>query len=193
MVSINDERTDESLLSENQQEDKCWFVLRDLKRPNAKMPAYRLLDHPPFEVFTPLHWVLQEQRGKRIRVQKPYIPDLLFVRARREDLDPIVAKTDTLQYRYIRGAYCEPMRVAEPDMNRFILATKATENPRYYAPEEITPAMFGRTIRIEGGPLDGCEGTLLTTRGSRTKRLLVSLPALLSVAAEVSPEYIRFL
>ena len=29
-----------------------WFVLRDLTRPNAKRPAYRLLEEKGIEVFT---------------------------------------------------------------------------------------------------------------------------------------------
>ena len=51
--------------------------------------------------------------------------------------------------------------------------------------------MVNRSIRIVGGPLDGYEGTLLTTRGSKVKRLMVSLPGLLTVGVEVNPEYIQ--
>ena len=51
--------------------------------------------------------------------------------------------------------------------------------------------MYGRRIRIVGGPLDGYEGSLITTRGSRVKRLLVELPRLLAVGVEVSPEYVQ--
>nr|WP_172618142.1 hypothetical protein [Parabacteroides distasonis] len=35
-----------------------WFVLRDLTRPNAKRPAYRLLEEKGIEVFTPMRWQL---------------------------------------------------------------------------------------------------------------------------------------
>lgn len=44
-----------------------WFVLRDLTRPNAKRPAYRLLEEKGIEVFTPMRWQLVERKGKRIR------------------------------------------------------------------------------------------------------------------------------
>ena len=59
--------------------------------------------------------------------------------------------------------------------------------------EELTPAMYGRMIRIEGGPLDGYEGRLLSIRGSRVKRLIVEIPGLLVAAVEVDPVYIRLL
>ena len=53
--------------------------------------------------------------------------------------------------------------------------------------------MYGRKIRIVGGNLDGYEGMLLTTRGSKTKRILVKLPNWLVAAVEVNLEYVQFL
>lgn len=171
-----------------------WFVMRDLKRHNAKLPAYKQLGDMCMEVFTPMKWLLTVKQGKKVREQIPFIQDLLFVHGTRESLDPIVEKTPTLQYRYMRGKpYRQPMTVREDDMRRFIHAACATETPHYYLPEEITPEMHGRKIRIVGGPLDGYEGHLLTTRGSKAKRLLVELPQFLSVGVEVNPEYIQFI
>ena len=172
-------------------ERKQWFVMRDLKRSNAKVPAYLLLASMQVEVFTPMKWVLRIRAGKRVREQIPFISDLLFVHDTAEALNPIVSKTPTLQYRYRKGAYCEPVTVPDRDMQRFIHAIGTTESPRFYLPEEITPSMYGRRIRIVGGPLDGYEGSLITTRGSRVKRLLVELPRLLAVGVEVSPEYVQ--
>lgn len=55
-----------------------WFVLRDLTRPNAKRPAYRLLEEKGIEIFTPMRWRLVERKGKRIREEVPLLHDLLF-------------------------------------------------------------------------------------------------------------------
>lgn len=35
-----------------------WYVMRDLKRPNAKLPAYKQLSDEHLEVFTPMQWRL---------------------------------------------------------------------------------------------------------------------------------------
>ena len=78
-------------------------------------------------------------------------------------------------------------------LDRFIYAVNGMDLPRYYLPEELTPSMFGRKIRIIGGYLDGYEGYLLTTRGSRVKRLLVDLPNWITAAVEVNPEFIQLL
>lgn len=170
-----------------------WFVMRDLKRRNAKMPAYKLFDNLKIRFFTPMVWRLVTRHGKRIKEEVPFIQDLLFVHGTRQAVDPIVEKYDTVQYRYVRGGYKIPMTVRETDMQRFIDAVNSTENPQYYKPEEITPDMIGRKVRIVGGPLDGYEGNLQKMQGARTKRLFVELPNLLAAAVEVQPEYILFL
>ena len=119
--------------------------MRDLKRPNALHPAYKQLAEARIEVFTPMKWLLKTKHGRRIREQVPVIPDLLFVCETRSVLDPIVDKTPTFQYRFRKGgAYREPMVVPDADMERFIRAIEASDDPKYFLPEELTPAMYGR-------------------------------------------------
>lgn len=170
-----------------------WFAMRDLKRPNAKTPAYRCLEEMGLEVFTPMRWTVKTQDGRRIRVKVPVLPDLLFVHSSVEIMTPIVGSIKTLQFRFSRGGYCRPLVVPEEEMVRFIRAVASSENPKYFLPGEVTPGMCGRTVRIIGGPLDGCEGSLLKVRGSRVHRLIVDLPNFLTVGVEVEPEYIQFI
>lgn len=183
------------ILSSPEESPKCWYVMRDLKRPNAKLPAYKFLESQGVVAFTPMHWRLVNRDGKRISEYVPFIADLLFVYETREKLDAIVAKTPTLQYRFQKGKpYCDPMIVPDDEMHRFMHAVGSVGNPQYYHPSEITPAMCNRNIRIVGGNLDGYEGKLLEVRGSRAKQhILVELPMWLVAAIEVSPEYIQLL
>ena len=171
----------------------CWYVMRDLKRANALLPAYKMLREMGFEVFTPMRWQLTVRQGQRVRKEVPYMSDLLFVHDSRQNLEPVVERTPTLQFRFVRNAYCRPMVVRDEDMARFIYAVSNTESVRYYRPGEITSEMFGREIRIIGGPLDGYEGRLLKVRGARTRRLIVELPDLLTVGVEVNPDYIQLI
>lgn len=175
-------------------DDACqWFVMRDLTRPNAKLPAYKLLDGLNIRTFTPMVWKLMLNHGKRERRQMPFIHDLLFVYASRAELDSVVETTPMLQYRYLRGGYKMPMTVRAADMQRFIHAVDLSSSPQYYRPDEVTPAMRNRRIRIIGGNLDGYEGSLITTRGSKVKRLLVEIPMLLAATVEVETEFIQLL
>lgn len=170
-----------------------WFVMRDLKRGNAKQPAYKLLGELKIRFFTPMVWKLRIRQGKRVRQQVPFMPDLLFVYDSRKVLDPLVEQIATLQYRFVKGGNHQPMTVRNADMERFIRAVDAMNNPCFYTPEEINPDMLGKKVRIVGGLLDGYEGCLQKMQGSRIKRLFVELPNLLTATVEVQPEFIQVL
>ncbi|MCH5329575.1 MAG: UpxY family transcription antiterminator [Alistipes sp.] len=176
--------------SENRQ-TVHWFAMRDLTRSNAKNPAYKLLESLRFELFTPMVRKVVTRQGRRITKEVPFMHDLLFVHDSRENLDSVVDRTPTLQYRYVRGGFCKPMTVPDDDMNRFIAAVTDSPAPRFFRPDEITPDMLGRKIRILGGNLDGYEGRLLSVRGARRKRVLVELPNLMTAAVEVNADLIR--
>lgn len=173
-----------------------WYVLRDLTRANAKLPAYKKLSQLGFRVFTPMRTRVTERLGRRIREQIPFIHDLLFVQAAKDDLDKVILRTDTLQYRYMRGhAYRTPMTVPAAQMEHFINATGTETAQQYFTPDELTPQMYGARIRIIGqGVLNGIEGRLLKIKGSGKKRLLVELPGILAAAIQIdTADYIEIL
>lgn len=156
------------------------------------MPAYKLLPTLGIEIFTPMHWVINRRTKRREYV--PVIRNLLFANSSRQILDPVVDETPKLQYIYIRGAaQGTPMTVSDGEMTRFINAVNNDPSTLYYTPEELTPAMLGKQIRVSGGPLDGYSGRLLKMRGSKKKRLLVEIPGLMAAAVEVSPDFIQLL
>lgn len=175
--------------------EKQWFALRDLKRANAKLPGYKQLGQEGFDVFTPMQTRIATICGRRVRQTVPYIPDLLFVYSDRKQLDPIISKTETLQYRYVKGApHRTPLTVRKEEMNIFITAVTTLGDVTYLTPDEVTPNAYYRQIRIHcNGPLDGIEATLLTVKGSAKKRLLVQLPGILAAAVEINPDYIEIL
>lgn len=173
--------------SDSRELEKHWFVLRDLKRHNAKLPAFRQLAEMGFKVFTPLNSQIVTRGTKRIKESVPVVRDLLFVYSNKNQLDEVISHTETLQYRFVKGApYCTPMTVPTKEMNHFITAVNSIDTPHYYTPEEITPQMYGANIRmICEGPMNAVEGRLLKIKGSGKKRLLVELPGLLAAAIEI--------
>lgn len=177
--------------AQSSQESLQWFAMRDLKRRHAKLPAYKLFENLKVQYFTPMVHRLVVVKGKRIDQEVPFMPDLLFVKDTREHLDLIVESTPKLQYRYKIGVQHTPIIVPTADMERFIYVVESSENPKFYSLNEVTPEMKNREIRIIGGKLDGYTGTLVTTRGSKVKRLLVELPSLLAASVEVEAEYIQ--
>lgn len=166
--------------------EKHWYALRDLKRWNALLPAYKQLSQIGVEIFTPMHWRMFKKNGRQIRKEVPVIQNLLFAYETRQRLDPIIAETPTLQYRYKKGGkYCEPIIISDEEMNRFIYAVKLTEEPKFYSADELGQIKLGKTVRVVGGPMGGYQGKLLTVRGSKVKRILIELSSLLSVSVKI--------
>lgn len=171
-----------------------WFVMRDLKRSNAKMPAYKQLRKLGFEIFTPMTRRVVIRNDQKHEVIAPFLQDLLFVHSSRHSLDPVVDLTPTLQYRYSKGAaYKEPMIVNDDEMQHFIKAVTTTHDPQFFMPEEINAAMIGKRIRIIDGPLYGYEGVLVDIKGSKEPRLLVQLSYYLSAAVTLTGCRIEFI
>ena len=168
--------------------------MRDLKRPNALLPAYKQLAQAGMEVFTPMTTRLSAKGGKRTKVEVPVMQDLLFVKDCRRNIDAVVEKTPTLQYRFKRGGrFCEAIVVPDEQMEKFIGAVRASASPKFYSAEEISSGMCGRNIRIVGGVLDGYEGRLQIVKGSKTKRLMIVLPSLLAVSVEIGDGFVELL
>ena len=181
--------------TEKSSED-CWYVLRDLARPNAKNPAYKQLQAMPEMkdcVFVPLKQHVFTEFGKRVVRFVPYMTDLIFVHKSREELDPIVRKMELLQYRFVRGGkQYEAMSVRHKDFVAFRRAVEETDNVEYFSYSEVSPRIYGKQIRIIGGRRNGFEGRLMSKRGSKHKRLLIDLQACnLSAAIQVETEYIQ--
>lgn len=144
------------------------------------------------ECFTPMHWVITKRGNVKRREYIPVIRNLLFARATRKELDPIIEETPKLQYIYLRGApQATPMTVDDAEMTRFMNAVNNDSSPLYYSPEELTAGMIGKEIRVKGGPLDGYQGRLLKMQGSKKKRLLVEIKGFITAAVEVSPDFIE--
>lgn len=173
----------------------CWFVLRDLKRPNAKYPAYKALPELGFQTFTPMHWVLKKKPdGGKTRVYEPFIHGLLFAKSLRSELDEVIDRSETLQYCFVKGKQRTPMVVPMDEMERFIgVVTAEQSSCIYYSPDEVSPEMFGKKVLIVGGPLDGAIGDLITKRGSAKKRLMLQLDGLLVASVEIKEGLIKFI
>lgn len=190
---VNIEDTKEQIYTFTIGDKPQWFVMRDLKRTNTKLPAYKMLSDMNFEIFTPMTWKVRLVNGKRVPLKVPFMQDLLFVHVSRRMLDPVVERVSTLQYRFMRDGLRTPMTVRDADMERFIRAVEAADNPKYYAPDDIKPSMIGKTVRIIGGPLNNYVGKLQKIQGSKVKRLFVTLSNLLTASVEVNPDYIQVL
>ncbi len=168
--------------------------MRDLKRRNANKLAVHQLAGEGVEVFTPMMEMMMTIGGRRQRRQVPVIQDLLFAHEEKSRLDALVAKYPNLQYRFFAGqGHNQPTVISDEEMDRFMKAVGSTDAPKYFRPGELTKSMYGKKVRIIGGPLSSCEGRLLSVKGMRKRYLIMEIPGFISAAVEVAPEYVEIL
>lgn len=77
---------EEQIIAFSRSDAPQWFVMRDLKRNNAKLPAYKMLSEMKIEIFTPMKWKIVTKEKKRIPQKVPFMQDLLFVHVTRKFL-----------------------------------------------------------------------------------------------------------
>ena len=186
-------------MANGQEKDKPrWYVMRAYKNENT---AEERLSHKTYglEYFIPKQKVLRTVSGKKTICMVPVIHSLIFVHASQRqivefkhncyyDLQFVTWKTEEgLIY----------LTVPEKEMKNFIEVCNQTEQEvQFYKIDEINKGKKidiakGKRIRVYGGPFDQVEGYFMKIGRKRGKQLVVIIPDLLAVSAEISPDYIQ--
>ena len=187
-------------MANGQYKDKpLWYVMRAYKNENT---AEERLSHNTYGLkhFIPKQKVLRTIKGKKTICMVPVIHSLIFVHASQRqivefkhncyyDLQFVTWKTeDGLIY----------LTVPEKEMKNFIEVCNQTEQEvQFYQIDEINKGKNkiniakGKRVRVHGGAFDQVEGYFMKIGRKRGKQLVVIIPDLLAVSAEVSPEYIQ--
>lgn len=167
-----------------------WYVMRVTY--GRELAAKEALDYMPTEVFAtfvPMRYEYVVRAGKKTRILKPSVRNLVFVRTSRAAMDDI----KRTKIPYLRYFMCHdsgqsyPMTVRDEDMQNFMrVARRLEEDIQYVAPEDFD-LKEGERVRIVGGPFVDAEGFLVKIKGCRSKRVVVSLDDFLHVATTVVP------
>lgn len=183
-------------LSTSVAEPMVWVVMRSRKEKvtadlpeNSEAPrstgrrqtrhyGYELIQRKVPAFFMPMKERVTTRGGRRTRTVTPAIPDIFFVNDTLTHIDTLVRQGNGVEYLYIKGhPYRQPVIIRDSEMANFIAATTANQRVTFHtADSDNLSHLIGRRVRITH---DGTtvEGELLTVRGSRTRRLRVSLPA----------------
>ena len=180
---------DKQMTTPVQQSDSqpVWFAM---SAPYCnEMRAKLLLESKNIECFVPMCYKIVESRlGAKSRKLVPAIHNLIFARSTKERIQEIKAGIRYLQYR-VRPEKGKNVPIVVPDeqMAHFMaVCNTRNENLRYLLPSEVSLEK-GDRIRVVGGFFDGVEGRFVKVKGIRSKRVVVSLEGLASVAlAEIS-------
>lgn len=182
-------------LSTDNTEPKVWVVMRSRKEKvnatpgttaklsmraqrSSRLYGYELIQNIVPAFFMPMKERITTRGGRRIRTVTPAIPDIFFVNDTLSHLNRLVNQDKGVEYLYIKGLpYRQPVIIRDSEMDNFIAATTADQRVTFHsADSDNLSHLIGRRVRITHNGTT-IEGELLTVRGSRTRRLRVSLPA----------------
>ena len=173
------------------EEGKLWYVLRvTYGRIN---PARLFLEEKGMAYYIPYHRVMKLRDGKRTWVSEPLLSNLLFVYARKEEIEWVVSSSREqthLSYYYNHFATNEfgknpPLTIDHASMLNFIRVTSVdNEHIRVVQPQNCH-YKSGDTVRIVDGEFKGVEGRVARIAGQQ--RVVVELADLCLVATAYIP------
>lgn len=168
-----------------------WYVLRAYK---AEKGTEEWLQRHKKCYFIPKRWQVREYHGRKGRYLVPAIPSLVFVKTTIEDLKTLKRQLPRLQFVMdVTAASPKPLTVPMSQMDSFIaVASRAADidNIEFILPDEAMPSA-GAKVRIIGGAFDGVTGIFRRVKGHRNRRLVVELPGVGAVTAEVRPDLLE--
>lgn len=157
-----------------------WFAMRATYK--RELVARDYLTSKGIEVFVPMKKVIKVVRGIKRKLTVPAINSLIFVYARKEQIQQAKLGVEYLQYITKKeGIRNIPIIVPQRQMEQFIqIAKDDTVDKTFYTPQEVDLSV-GTRVRVHGGPFDGLEGVLVKVKGKRNKQFFVNLDGLVSV------------
>ena len=165
-----------------------WFAMRVTYSREVKMKE--MLEEQGIECFIPMRYESKVIRGKKAKILKPVIHNLLFVRSAQTRLQEVKKSYDYLQYMINR----EHQKIVVPDaqMQNFIaVAGTYDEQLIWINPEELNLAK-GTRVRVTGGDFEGREGIFVKVKGARDRRVVIAIQGVVAVAmATLHPSLIE--
>ena len=167
-----------------------WFAMRATYRRGMQIKG--LLDQKGINSFIPMRYEIHLKNGHRRRELVPVIRDIVFVHTTQSELQRIKYGIPYFQYMMdIRNG--EKIIVPDEQMRRFHCCGRYLMTNRlfFFSPDEVN-LRKGTKVRITGGQFEGYEGVFVKVKGSRDRRVVISLQGILALAmATLSPDLIE--
>jgi transcription antitermination factor NusG len=170
-------------------DDAQWFALK-VSRKEAM--ATSVLEAAGLRTYCPMAKTDSTIQGKKVIVERPLIPNTIFVYASFQQINSLKNLHPFITYCYKKmdGKY-KILQVPTREMERFIdSSTKMQGDIAYYHPDEVE-LHKGDHVKIVGGIFDGYEGTLLKAKGRAKRMFLINFEMLGALGTHIEPQYIR--
>ena len=169
-------------------DEKLWFAMRVTYSREVKMKE--MLESKGIECFIPMRYQTKVIRGKKAKILKPVIHNLLFAHATKAEIQEVKKDYEYLQYIINR----EHQKIIVPDvqMQTFIAVTGTYDDQLIWINPEDLNLKKGTRVRITAGDFEGQEGTFIKVKGARDKRVVIAIKGVIAVAmATLHPSLIE--
>ena len=167
---------------------KHWFAMRVTYSREVKMKE--TLESKGIECFIPMRYQTKVIRGKKAKILKPVIHNLLFAHATKAEMQEVKKDYEYLQYIINR----EHQKIIVPDaqMQTFIAVTGTYDDQLIWINPEDLNLKKGTRVRITAGDFEGQEGIFIKVKGARDKRVVIAIQGVIAVAmATLHPSLIE--
>ena len=158
---------------------KHWFAMRVTYSREVKMKE-----------TLPMRYQTKVIRGKKAKILKPVIHNLLFAHATKAEMQEVKKDYEYLQYIINR----EHQKIIVPDeqMQTFIAVTGTYDDQLIWINPEDLNLKKGTRVRITAGDFEGQEGIFIKVKGARDKRVVIAIQGVIAVAmATLHPSLIE--
>lgn len=169
-------------------EEKHWFAMRVTYSREVKMKE--ILEERGIECFIPMRYETKVIHGKKAKILKPVIHNLLFAHATKTKIQEVKKYYEYLQYMINR----EHQKIIVPDtqMQTFIAVAGTYDDQLIWVNPEDLNLKKGTRVRITAGDFAGQEGTFVKVKGARDKRVVIAIQGVIAVAmATLHPSLIE--
>ncbi|GHT07389.1 transcriptional regulator [Bacteroidia bacterium] len=158
----------------------CWYAAKVKYQTEKKIKAW--LNESSVENFIPFRTVVVERNGKRIKLDKPWVPGLLFIRTDYKRALSLPVEFG-ITMNYLRNIETHKFLVVpDKQMEDFMFLLDFSETAVRI---ENTDLKRGDRVRVIKGDFAGIEGELVRIKGH--KRVVVRLEGLFSLATTYIP------
>lgn len=167
---------------------KHWYAMRVTYSREVQMKE--MLEQRGIECFIPMRYHTKVVRGRKVKLLKPVIHNLLFAHATPTEIQEVKKYYEYLQYIVDR----ERQKIIVPDaqMQTFIAVTGTYDDQLIWINPEDLNLKKGTRVRITGGDFEGQEGTFIKIKGARDKRVVIAIQGVIAVAmATLHPSLIE--
>jgi transcription antitermination factor NusG len=181
--------TDTSTLIRKTTNEPQWFALKVSRKETL---AISVMEKAGLRTYCPMAATDTTIQGKKVIVERPLIPNTVFVYAPFRQLNALKNTHPFITYCYkkVDGKF-KILQVPTREMELFIdSSTKMKEDITYFHPDEVELKQ-GDKVKIVGGLFDGYEGTLLKAKGRAKRMFLINFEMLGAIGTHIEPQYIR--